>query len=280
MAPAGPRLALLAIAAAVFWLGAPGALSAQGVAVAGDPDRALEVSQAAIGRRLDGYRFLDTERRSVQIDDFRGKPLVVNLIYTACVHTCPLITQTLLDVADGAREALGEDSFNIVTIGFDAPNDTPQMMRAFARTQGLDLDNWQFLSADSRTVERLTETLGFVYFPSAKGFDHLAQLSVIDAEGLVYRQVYGETFEAPFLVEPLKDLVFGRQGNYTSVEGLINRLKLFCTLYDPAAGRYRFDYSVFIGAGIGILILLVLGTILVRAILRERRGREAVSSTG
>jgi protein SCO1/2 len=126
----------------------------------------------------------------------------------------------------------------------------------------------------------LTETLGFVYFPSAKGFDHLTQTSVVDAEGRIYRQVYGETFEAPFLVEPLKDLVFGRRSDYTSVDGLINRLKLFCTLYDPAAGRYRFDYSVFIGAGIGFLSLVVLGTILARAILRERRGRKAVSSTG
>jgi protein SCO1/2 len=144
MAPTRPLLVLLAIATAALGLGAPGLGRAQGVEIASDPERALEVSQAAIGRRLDDYRFLDSARRPVRIDEFRGKPLVVNLIYTACVHTCPLISQTILEVAAGAREALGEDSFNIVTIGFDTANDTPERMRGFARTQGLDLDNWRF----------------------------------------------------------------------------------------------------------------------------------------
>ena len=42
-----------------------------------------------------------------------------------------------------------------------------------------------------------------------RGFDHLAQTTVIDAHGRIYRQVYGDAFAVPALVEPLKDLALG-----------------------------------------------------------------------
>ena len=105
-----------------------------------------------------------------------------------------------------------------------------------------------------------------------QGFQHLAQVSVLDSESRLYRQVYGEYFDSPFLVEPLKDLVFGRGRTVTDLTGLINRLRLFCTLYDPAAQRYRFDYSVFIGLGIGLAALTAVGSILVRNLWRRRSG--------
>jgi protein SCO1/2 len=36
---------------------------------------------------------------------------------------------------------------------------------------------------------------------------------------------------------------------------LVNRVRLFCTLYDPRTGGYRFDYSPFVGMAIGLLAL-------------------------
>jgi protein SCO1/2 len=243
-----------------------------------DEASALQYSQAAVGRAVGDHRFLDRSGTPVSLADYRGKPLVVNLIYTGCYHTCPLIVQTLARVVPVAQEALGEDSFAVVTIGFDVQADTPARMRAYAHSQGVDLANWAFLSTDADTIERFVADVGFVFFPSAKGFDHLAQTTVIDAEGRVYRQVYGDGFDPPLLVEPLKELVFGRRSNLTTVSGLINRLRLFCTLYDPSGQRYRFDYSVFIGAGIGLLSLTGLAVIVGRAWLNDWRGRNAAST--
>ncbi|MDP6343210.1 MAG: SCO family protein [Alphaproteobacteria bacterium] len=233
-----------------------------------DERQALAVSQAALGGQVGDHRFVDTDGAKLTLAELRGKPLVVNLIYTACVHTCPVIVQTLYEAVTDAQGALGAASFNVVTIGFDTPADTPDRMRSFARGQGVDLPNWRFLSGGGATIERLAKELGFVYFASPKGFDHLAQVSVLDGQGRLYRQVYGEDFDTPFLVEPLKDLVLGRNGNLTSIDGLLNRIRLFCTLYDPAAERYRFDYSIFIGIFIGLAALTTVGTILARNLWR------------
>lgn len=240
-----------------------------------DSQMALKRSQAAIGRQVSDHAFLDTKRREVRLADYRGRPLVVNLVYTACEHTCPMIVQSLARTVDVARGALGADAFSVVTIGFDTRNDTPERMRAYAREQGVDVANWDFLSGDKATVKALAEELGFLYKPTGRGFDHLAQVSILDAEGKVYRQVYGGGFEAPALVEPLKSLALGRSLEAGNVSGLVERVRLFCTFYDPKTGRYRFDYSIVFALGVGGVTLAGLGTILVRVWVRERRGSSA-----
>jgi protein SCO1 len=238
-----------------------------------EPRAALEYSQAAIGRSVGDHLFLDVDREPVRLSDFRGRPLVVSLIFTACADTCPTIMQALYRSVRIGQDALGSDSFHVVTIGFDAVRDRPEQMRAYARSQGLDLPNWTFLSGDRSTIEALSAELGFIYFPSPRGFDHLTQTTVLDAEGTVYRHVYGDNFEPPALVDPLKGLVFGRSASVTSLEGLIDRVRFLCTVYDARTGRYRFDYSIFIGLAIGSLSLGGIGLVVGRAWLRERRRR-------
>ncbi len=229
---------------------------------------ALAYSQAALGREVGSFRFLNRKREVVDLKDFRGKPLVISLVYTSCFQTCPSIVQSLYEGIEVAQEALGKDSFNVVTIGFDVRYDTPERMRAFAMSQGAKLPNWYFLSGDKETVDRLTKLLGFIYFPSPKGFDHLTQVTIVDQEGKVYTHVYGATFAPPTLVEPLKELVFGRRRNIFSFQGLSDRIRLFCTIYDPNRERYYFDYSIFVGMFIGLAILTTIAFIILKNLWR------------
>ncbi|MGI9385811.1 MAG: SCO family protein [Methyloligellaceae bacterium] len=230
-----------------------------------DEKSALRISQAAIGRQLSDHRFNGISQNRVQLAQYRGKPLVLNLVYTSCYHTCPLAVQTLARAVEMARDAFGEDSFNVVTIGFDARHDTPARMRSYARSQGIDYPNWQFLSATPETIDALVEEVGFVFYPSPRGFDHIAQTTVVDESAVVYRQLYGANFEPPALVEPLKDLVFGRKSDFTSLSGVINRVRLFCTIYDPSSDRYRFDYGVIVGTVIAIASLTGIAIVLIRS---------------
>ena len=220
---------------------------------------ALRISQAALGRPVGDYSFTDTDGRPIRLSDFRGKPLVVNFIYTSCTQSCPVITGTLSDATQVARDTLGDNSFQVVTVGFDVGKDTPQRMQSFASQLGVSgEDGWTFVSGDLLQVAGLSDALGFQYFRSAKGFDHLDQVTVLDANGVVYRQIYGETFETRHLVDPLKELVFGTTAPFSSFEDLIKKVRLFCTIYDPAADRYRFDYSIFIKLFVGSTIVLLM----------------------
>jgi protein SCO1/2 len=220
-----------------------------------DEKAALAQSQAAVGQTVGDYIFLDGSGKQVALESLRGKPLVISLIYTSCYHICPTVTTNLEKTVSIAREALGDDSFSVLTIGFDTRNDTPDRMRLFAKQRNIDINNWHFVSASAETMERLASDVGFSYFPSAKGYDHMIQATLVDAEGKVYRQIYGMSPEPPALVEPLKEILYGKQVAATPVEGWLNNIKLFCTVYDPATGRYHFDYSIFIALGLGTLML-------------------------
>jgi len=237
-----------------------------------DEARALAYSQSAIGRRLNDHTFLTARGESFRLSATRGKPLVVNLVYTSCSDACPLTVQTLARAVDAAASAVGWDSFAVVTIGFDSRADTPQRMRDFARAQGvLSYRNWRFLSADAATIDRLAAELGFLYVANAGGFDHLSQTTLIDGEGRVYRQIYGTTFAPQLLAEPLKQMVFGGDTPPTSLSDLAGRIKLLCTVYDPSTGRYRFSYAIFIELIVGGASLAGVGMLLLRLWLQTRR---------
>lgn len=226
----------------------------------------LARSEAAIGRQLPGeLRFTATDGRSVSLAELRGRPLVISLVYTSCYHTCATITQNLADVVAKARAVLGESAFTVATVGFDAPNDTPVRMQQFRREQGVSDPQWLFLSADAAVMRRLTEDLGFTYVASPKGFDHLAQASVLDRDGRVYRQVYGERYPPPTLIEPLKELVFDTPPGAGFVADVTNGVKLFCTVFDPTTGKYRFDYSLFIDIFVGLTCLGAVAVFAVRS---------------
>lgn len=258
----------------------PGLTAAQDVPGTYDPAAALDVSQAAVGRELGDWAFTDAGGNPVRISDYRGRPMLISMIFTSCHMVCPAITRHLDVAVKNAREALGEDSFQVVTVGFDTPVDTPEAMRLFAKRQGIDDANWAFLSGSRAQVEGLMGDTGFVYFPSPRGFDHINQVTVVDREGVVYRQVYGAAFDLPWLVEPLKELVYNRpQPNEHFAAGLLNRIKLFCTVYDPNTGRYRFDYSLFVGMAVGgLFILAVIGWLLSERAKKRRGGGSAGSA--
>ncbi len=242
-----------------------------------DPEAAIARSQAAVGRALGDRRFRDVDGREVRLSDYLGKPLVVSLVFTACSESCPLIVRSLAEAVEVAHDGLGPDSFAVVTVGFDSAADSPERMRAFAHGLGVDLPNWRFLSGDRADVDGLIEDLGFQRVASPRGFDHIAQVSVVDPEGRVFAQVYGSGFEAPALVEPMKQLLLDQPGGLFDLQAAVERVRLFCTFFDARSGRYAFDYSFVISLAVGGFALLGLAAVLIRALFNSRRppGRPA-----
>ncbi len=236
-----------------------------------DRSEALDISQGAIGRQLENYTLRDTDGQPFAISELRGKPLVVSMIYTSCHHVCPTITTNLHRKIEIAQEALGEDAFTVITVGFDWRVDTPDRMREFESRLGMaNVSNWHFLATEAGIVDELSDNLGFLFYPSAKGFDHLAQATVVDADGRIYRQVYGVDVETTAIVEPLKELVFNTPRSAGLVDHWVSTFKLFCTVYDPNSDRYRFDYSIFTAIVVGLLSLGLVGVFIVKEWRRPR----------
>lgn len=237
-----------------------------------DAKAAFKLSQAAIGRQVGDYVLADQSGAPLPLSQLRGRPLVISLIFTSCGTVCPITTDHLRDAVREARRALGADSFAVLTFGFDARGDRPARLTGFANKHRLaGIKDWRLASADPATTEALLTDLGFSWRSAAGGFDHVTQTTILDAEGRVYRQVYGENFPLPVLMEPLKDLVLGTSTRSVAPADLWDRISFLCTVYNPLTGAYRFDYSIFFGMFLGGLSLIVSGVIILRLWLENRR---------
>ena len=240
---------------------------AQATARDGEPDfrKMLADSQAAIGRPLIDIPLRDHTGKEVRFSDFAGRPLLISLVYTGCFQACPVATRFLAEAVATAREVLEEDRFRIVSIGFNQPFDDPAAMAAFRKQNGIKDPNWYFLSPDPARVDALTKNLGFTYEATPKGFDHVTQVTIVDGDGVIYRQVYGENFDQPMLVQPLKELLSGQAVRNLTLENVWLKVKLYCTVFDPNAGKYRINYAIFFEIFAGLTTLAAMAWFAIRA---------------
>ena len=210
--------------------------------------------------------------KPVSLASYRGKPLLVNFIYTGCFQVCPTSSRALGRAVEGMRGRFGDAQFNVVSIGFNQPTDSPQALRQFAAQQRIDEPNWEFLSPAAGDVAALARDFGFSFAPTPIGFDHTLQVSVLDAEGRLYRQVYGDAFTADALGEPLRQLVTGALvAQSTGWSDLLDRVRILCSVYDPVTGTYRVDYSLYLQIAGGATFILAM----LWFVLHEWRARRA-----
>ncbi|MDF2465890.1 MAG: electron transport protein SCO1/SenC [Ramlibacter sp.] len=237
---------------------------------------AYAVSQQAIGRTIGDYTLTDREGRPVRIASFRGKPLLVSFIYTGCFEVCPTTTRALNDTVRALQGRFGINQFNVISVGFNQPADSPQAMKAFAAQHRISQPNWDFLSPPPAVVRPLTRDFGFVYQATPAGFDHVLQVSLVDGEGRIMRQVYGDRPAADALGEPMKQLLVGAPlPEATAIETIVDQIRLLCTVYDPKTGTYRVDYSLAIEAAGGLTFIIAVALYMFNEWRSRRRARRS-----
>ncbi|MEE1888629.1 SCO family protein [Pseudomonas carassii] len=112
-------------------------------------------------------------------DVLKDKVVMLNVIFTHCNDACPLITRKLREV----REAMGAElaaQVTFVSVSSDPLNDTPEVLKTFARKQGVDGPNWLFLTGDKASVDLVLGRLG-QFLPSPE--QHSTQLIAGDVAG-------------------------------------------------------------------------------------------------
>lgn len=226
-----------------------------------DPRLALRASEDAVGRELGDHLFRDRSGKTVSLSSYRGKPLLVSFIYTGCFQICPGTTRALQIAVEAMQKSVGPGQFNVVSIGFNQPEDSPEALKAFAKQFNIRTDNWEFLSPRAADVPALSRDFGFMFKATPAGFDHVLQLSLVDSHGRIVRQIYGEQLNAADLGEPLRLLLAGSPVFHDRViDTLFERIRLVCTVYDAKTGDYRADYTlpIQIAGGVTFFIAMII----------------------
>lgn len=245
---------------------------------------AFNLSNNAIGKAIGDYSLIDQDGKRFKLKEFAsGKPFVISLIYTSCGHICPAITMNLKNAVKEAGKDFGA-KFNAITIGFDVENDTSQRMKEYGGNFTDNFKHWKFAVADKETIEKLTKALGFYYKKTDGGFDHLNVVTIIDANGMIYRHVYGIDFKPEEILSPVYQAGAGKpyyaKSSGHGDKGIIERIVLFCYKYDEKTGQYKLDYPFLIGTmleaiTITAIILFVWGGN-IKSFFTRRFGRQPI----
>ena len=239
-----------------------------------DANAALRISQAALGNQISDFTLLDREGRTVRLSQYRGKPLLVSMVYTGCFQACPTATRQLQEALQAGQANFDTRQFNIISIGFNQPEDTPQALKSFALQHRLSQPNWDFLSPHATVVAPMARELGFSYLPTAAGIDHVSQVTLLDSQGRIYRQIYDQELQGQALPQALKELISDAPvAQSVLLADLINRVRVLCTVYDPVTGSYRVQYGLLIEVAGGVTFALAMVWFFMAEWLDLRRSR-------
>jgi protein SCO1/2 len=204
---------------------------------------------------------------TVVIGDLIDKPTILNFVYFRCPGICSPLMDGLADAMDGNDMVLGED-YQALTISFDPREATFLAVRK--KNNYLNLmkkkeqaeKGWQFFTADSANISRLTDAAGFRYKPTGNDFIHSATLIILDPNGKITRYMNGIYF-LPFEMKmTLLDAADSKSGP------TINRVLQYCYSYDPEGQKYVMNITKVAGT---LIIFLGVVLFLVLVLVRKRK---------
>ncbi|HEY2393139.1 MAG TPA: SCO family protein [Candidatus Angelobacter sp.] len=102
-------------------------------------------------------------------DLIKGKTVVIDLIYTQCVDSCPLETARLVQVQKMLGDRVGKDIF-FYSISIDPTHDTPAVLKSYAEKFHVG-PGWTFLTGKKEDIDLVSKKLGLYSEPDPNDRD-------------------------------------------------------------------------------------------------------------
>jgi protein SCO1/2 len=103
---------------------------------------------------LPDVSLIDQHGKTISLASLKGKPVLIDFIYTSCASTCPVLTAKIAAVARELGPALGAN-VTIVSITLDPEHDGPAQLAAYAKSQSADNNGWLFLTGKPADIDQV-----------------------------------------------------------------------------------------------------------------------------
>jgi len=131
------------------------------------------------------------EDKSIVLADLRGEVLVMVMIYTSCQVACPKLVADMKALHDKVHETTSEH-VRYVLVSIDPERDTPEQLKAFAKKNEMDGEEWTFLQGTPESVREFANMLAVKYKEiSPTDFSHSNIISVFNPSGELVYQMEG-----------------------------------------------------------------------------------------
>lgn len=133
------------------------------------------------------------------LNDLKGKIWVADLIFTNCAGTCPMLSARMASIQTAIKKT--GSNVHLVTVSVDPNNDTPDVLKQYAKTFQADLNRWTFLTGKVSTIYTLAKdgfhlTLDSAHEDVQEPITHSERLVLIDGNANIRGYYNGTEVDA------------------------------------------------------------------------------------
>lgn len=148
------------------------------------------------------HTWTDQDGTKKKLSSFASKHVVIAFVFTHCRMSCP-ITVAHLKALEVKSKAAGKEDVQFALISLDPERDTPPVLKAFAKKNGLDAKRWTLFNGTAEDVRELSVALQMRFKKTGKGdFSHGRAISILGPKGTIVYQ--GQSIAEELVVIPAR----------------------------------------------------------------------------
>ena len=127
----------------------------------------------------------DQDGRAFSLQDYRGRLLAVEFIYTRCTTICRTLGMAFRQIRDHLPQPMLGRDFALLSISFDPERDDSASLKAYGDAYGADGEHWRIARVrNAADLKPLLDAFGIVVIPDGLGgFEHNAAIHLLDRDG-------------------------------------------------------------------------------------------------
>jgi len=189
--------------------------------VSGAP--AVEGADPNVGDQVPDYRLINQDGKTIRIQDYKGKALLLTFIYTRCQdpNQCTLMSSNFAAIDQELQKQ--PDLYaktHLLSISFDPAYDTPKVLRSYgAAHTGKYSDetfaHWEFASGSADEVKGIAKFFGLRYYQdTSSGTEqviHSLRTAVIGPDGKIVKVYRGNDWKPENLIKDVQGVFTPKQ---------------------------------------------------------------------
>jgi protein SCO1/2 len=168
----------------------------------------------ATGQIVPNFKFLNQDGKTIAIDQFRGKVLLVTFIYTRCPlpDYCIRMSRNFATIQRQlAADPRLYSKTHLLSISFDPAYDTPKVLRSYGSAYsggGQAFSHWDFAAPAASELDKVDQFFDVGVSPGSNNtLTHSLSTAIIAPDGKIYRWYPNNDWTPSSVVDGVKQAV-------------------------------------------------------------------------
>jgi len=157
--------------------------------VTSEGERALAIERSPLA--VPDAALVDQDGDVLSINDYSGRTLLVDFIYTRCPTICTFAGDGFQHVLARLGKDTAGSRVDLLSISFDLQNDDREALKLYGQRFGAVAPHWRIAKpADPYSLVLLLKAFGVIVIPDGLGgFVHNSAVYLVDARGRLVRML-------------------------------------------------------------------------------------------